>query len=423
MRLACLWLALYVSTLCACETKNIGGPVWSEMRISGVTFSNNTPTAGETVTATINFQGNTGPYTFTVTFADCVTPAVHTVTAPVGATTASLTFTLDAFTLWDDANGKDCAFTVTGTDAVGTMAGPATGTFHVDYMIVEPPALTTSFNFADCSVTATVQSLAGNDVTIEATTVPAAIVSNTGPQTVVGGNGSAVFFFSATDLLAGGSGAVTFTATDTNGAWVPATVTVTCPGIGPSLDDTLFAIPYEAQIHAGERVRVVVAMGDPANAFQYLNAVRVTIEAAADARYVGGSDLYGGTNDDASFNVGAVGGAQEQVDGFWSSMAPVDFLLAPDVFNQRSDAGNGLHGFDFNLTPLAGSDVTTGSGELFNFELQINNPGTWTLGFQAVDSNNIPRTYYQDANLAPDYFWGDITNNHAGVPHSIIVLP
>jgi len=110
------------------------------------------------------------------------------------------------------------------------------------------------------------------------------------------------------------------------------------------------------------------------------------------------------------------------VDGFWSNMSGIsngDFLLAPDSFYSPVDAGGGLTGLDFNVTPLGGSDVATGSGALFNFGATFTTPGTYTLGFQ--QTNVVNRTYYQDANQAPDYFWGDITNSHAGIPNSITV--
>jgi hypothetical protein len=405
----------------SCETLNVGTqPDPNRFQITGVTFNPAGPfTAGDTVTATINFTGVSGPFSFTATFSDCVTPATQTVTAPNGATSATLTFTLDSFLVADDADGKDCTVTVNGSDALGSLGGPVSGTFHVDG-IPDQFTVITAAATADCEITVTVADADNEDVTVTATTVDPAVTSNTGATVVAGGNGTATFNFSAADLLAGGTGSVTFTATtaaDTTGQ--TASATVTCPAIALAAD-TLYAIPLQTNVNAGDRVRVVVATGDPANPFQYLTGARVTIEQGADALYVGGTGAAGGTGDvPGSFNVGAVGGQAADVDGFWTNMNPTGFLLAPDNFIQRSDAGGGLHGIDFNVTPLGGSDVTTGEGELFNFELEMTNAGTWTLGFQ--DVNVVSRTYYQDGNQAPDYFWGDITNNHAGVPNSITV--
>jgi len=406
----------------SCETLNIGpgGHIPERFSLLGVTLSPAEPTggylAGTTVTATITFQGVTAPFNFTLAFPNGgATPATQTVAGANG--TATATFTIDSFLLVDDADGKDIAFTVTGTDGAGS-SGSVNGTFHVKGIPNQAPTITTAFNAADCSVTATVSDAdAGDNVTITATTVPAALTTPD-PQTVAGGNGTATFTFGAAYLLAGGSGTVTFTASDTQ-ASATSDVTVTCDPIVLAAD-TIYAIPLQTTINAGDRVRIVVATGDPASPFQYLTGTRVTISDTAGALYVGGDAAFGGTADiPGSFNTGAVGGTG--VDGFWTAMNPSGFLAAPDNFIRRSDAGGGLHGFDFNVTPLGGSDVTTGSGELFNFELEIPNAGVYQLGFQ--DVNLVSRTYYQDGNQAPDYFWSDFSNDHAadGVPNTITV--
>jgi len=176
--------------------------------------------------------------------------------------------------------------------------------------------------------------------------------------------------------------------------------------------DTLYAIPLSSTVAAGDPVTIEVITGDPANPFQYLTGVRVTFPTAAGVDYVKNS-----------FNVGATGGAADDPDGFWTAMGSPTFLLAPDSFYQVTDdvqdGDPAIEALDFNVTPLGGSDVTTGSGPLFNFQVTFANAGTYQLGFQQTFTVN--RTYYQDGNQAPDYFWGDITNNHAGVPNSVTV--
>lgn len=127
---AVCWLVLM---LCSCEEPHLytdGGP--SHFAITGVSFSDPQPAPCESVTATISFEGVTGPFVFTVNFAQGVTPSVATVTAPNGATSATLTFAFDDFTRVDYPAGRDCTITVTGVDANGSPAGPITGMIHVD---------------------------------------------------------------------------------------------------------------------------------------------------------------------------------------------------------------------------------------------------------------------------------------------------
>jgi hypothetical protein len=129
-RLLAIWLLL---GLCACENQgrlvSPGGPPLRPM-ITGVTFSDTTPKAGETMAATINFSGIGGPTEFTATFSDCVMPLVHIVTAPAGATSVQLEFSLDDFTTTEDPDGKDCSITVSETS--GAWFGLVTGSFHVE---------------------------------------------------------------------------------------------------------------------------------------------------------------------------------------------------------------------------------------------------------------------------------------------------
>jgi len=397
----------------SCETLNIGNgnPIKGPANVQ-ITVPANI-VAGGTGTFSATWQGGIGATTVTWDFNAAVTadpaptanatpPATATVTF-VGSTTAATAGTL----------------TVTVTDSNGQSA-TGTATFSVPLIPNVAPTITLAANNAACTVTATVHDDDGDDVTVEATTVAAAFNSNTGVQTI-SGDGTHDFSFSALDVLAGGTGDITFTATDTFNNVVTATTTLTCAGITLAAD-TIYAIPTASSIAAGSNETIVVATGVPANPFQYLTGTRVTIDQSSGALYVGGTAAAGGTADvPGSFNAGAVGGTAGDVDGFWTCMAPASFLLPPDNFIQRSDAGGGLYGFDFNLTPLGGADVTTCEGALFNFQLQVPNAGTYTLGFQ--DVNTVSRTYYQDGNQTPDYFWGDFSNNHVadGAPNSFTV--
>ena len=49
----------------------------------------------------------------------------------------------------------------------------------------------------------------------------------------------------------------------------------------------------------------------------------------------------------------------------------------------------------------------------------LDTPGTYTLGFQQ-ETGDVKRTYYSDQ-AENEYVWGDISNDHAAVPNSIIV--
>jgi hypothetical protein len=72
---------------------------------------------------------------------------------------------------------------------------------------------------------------------------------------------------------------------------------------------------------------------------------------------------------------------------------------------------------DFNVTPVGGSETTDG-GALFNFGLQFDHAGTYTLGFE--EFHDVKRTYYSDG-ASNEYFWDDISNSYPGMPNSIEV--
>lgn len=210
------------------------------------------------------------------------------------------------------------------------------------------------------------------------------------------------------DIFAGGTGVAEFKAIcpEDPSVEISTTATVTAMPIVLAAD-ALYAIPLQGSTAVGEPVRIVVATGVPLSPFQYLNGCRVTAPT-------------GFTYEPASFNVGVPGGATGAADGFWTAMNPGGgFLLAPDNFHQLVSIAPGLDAYSFNVTPLGGSDRTTDSGALFNFEASFSTARTYTLGFQG-SSGVISRTYYSDGS-ATEYFWGDITNNHAGVPNSINV--
>jgi len=400
-----------IAGLAGCATKNVGHYVpgqghGGELWLLGITFSPAEPAdgyiAGTVVTATANFLGDVRPFTFTIKFDSGVTPLSQTMT--VGSSdvvqTASATFTIDPFLLIDEPAGRQVRLVVQGTDG-GGLTTQTYGSFRVVGIPDAPPTLSTTFDPATCTVTATATDPDGDDVTVSATTVPAGLTTPPA-QTLhgagIGGvtSGSLTFQFSATDVLSGGTGDVTFTSDDGFGSTGTSTVTVSCPPF-PLAPDTLYAIPLQDTVAVGDPVTIVVATGVPAGPFYYMTGARVTAPQASGFDYVPNS-----------FNAGTPGGAAGDVDGLWTCMAPSSFLLPPDFYLGRSDAGNGLYGIEFNVTPLDGSDVTTCSGALFNFQATFTTPGTYHLGIQQADIVN--RTYYNDATLTNDRFWSDISN-------------
>jgi len=177
-------------------------------------------------------------------------------------------------------------------------------------------------------------------------------------------------------------------------------------GLHPPPADTLIATPLDGSVAISEPVTIIVFTTVPANAFQYMNGVGVTIE--NDAELVA-----------QSFNVGVPGGYKYDADGFWASMDPGGgFLLQQDLF-QSTNIGDGRERWDFYLSPICGSDQTTAEGALFNFQFEFSQPGVKTLGFQE-ETGVVKRTYYSDSE-ANEYFWGDISNDGSVAGNSILV--
>src|SRR5690606_15890875 len=88
--------------------------------------------------------------------------------------------------------------------------------------------------------------------------------------------------------------------------------------------DTLYAIATSDRTSAGGNVRVVVATGDTANSFQYLNGCGVLCE--SDASYVPQSFDVGSPDDTPDV------GSANPIDGVWGDMGATSFLLAPYIF-------------------------------------------------------------------------------------------
>ncbi|MCB1219433.1 MAG: hypothetical protein H7A35_10545 [Planctomycetales bacterium] len=211
---------------------------------------------------------------------------------------------------------------------------------------------------------------------------------------------SASFSLVSEDILAGGNFSVQVTVQDGRGGEDSDTFNQEFKAF-PLEPDTLYAIATSDRTSAGGNVRVVVATGDTANPFQYVNGCGVVCENGASYA----STTFDVGNPDDTPDVGSA----NPIDGVWGDMGATSFLLAPDNFITGKDLGNGSSRTDFNVTPLGGSDITA-NGILFSFEYTFASAGTYHLGFEAV--NIVSRTYYTDASQSEDFFWSDISNDH-----------
>lgn len=405
LKLAAGLLALTALLATGCrETLNVGTvalPTWDT--VASFTVQVTVPgnaRGGETGNFTVNITGGTAPFEITYTFDDCVTPRTHS--SNITGRADQLTVTFDEVT-----TDTTCLLTVSVTDAAnrtgtrertftlrpGTPAGADTA----------PTITDITFDDVACTATVSATDAEGDDITINVTTT-AGLNVDAASQAVTGG--TAVFTFSADDAFAGATGTATFTATANGLSSASEDLAVDCPAIVLA-DDTLYAIPQQVSAATGEEMTIVVVTGTPAFPFHFMNAVRVTFPAASGVEYV-----------DDSFNVGAIGGARDAVDGIWTAVNPGGFLLGSDSFIVERSVDT-FTVLDFNVTPLGGDDVTTASGALFNFGVTFANAGTWEIGFQEADFTL--RTYYTDSTETPQRPWGDIGNDHTGVANTVTV--
>jgi len=371
--------------------------------------------AGDTLNVNVAFGGDIAPFALGYVFnGNCVDPAsVPAMPRQVGSSP-------DAFsvTVLGTAAAGVCTVDVGIADADGNIDTAstsftivATGGGGGGGPVNHDPTITVAGDDATCSVLVTVADSDGDDVSITQS-VPAAMTPLDTDTNVTGGNGSVTFHYAPTDILAGASGTISYTVDDGNGGTATLGGNLFCAGVVLE-PDTLYAIPTRDTVNVGSPLTMIVATGDPANPFEYMNGVRITCDATSGFDYVG-----------HSFNVGALGGAADDVDGFWAAMSGIangDFLLAPDSFYNVQDAGAGLSALDFNITPLGGANIDNGSGALFNFQATFTTAGTYVFGFQ--EFNIVDRTFYNDDSQGTIYHWGDVTNTHAGVKNSVTVTP
>lgn len=394
-KLLLLVAAALLVTVVSCDTLNMGGLPF--------------PSKGPVVTVAVPANMNGGlDATWTVTWASGVGPFTISMdmgggtTANVAAGTLATTPFTQVFTMVNPSTTTPATYTynVRVTDS-NNQVGVATATYTVGITLNADPTidsavyteatktLAVTVSDVDDGETLTVACTGAGGVTPDAASK---VASATGPFV-------ASFVFSADDFFNGATGTADITVTDSNGGSASQTgIVITIPGVVLA-DDTLYCFPLQTNVNTGDPVTVVIATGTPANPFQFLNGIGLTIENDADKV-------------SNSFNVGAVGGAADAVDGYWTAMAPATFLMPPDGFIVATpdQPAAGQERWDFNLTPVGGSDQTTAKGALFNFQFTFSAAGTKTFGFQQFQAVN--RTYYSDS-TSTEFFWGDISN--AGV--------
>jgi len=378
--------------LAGCQTKNIGGPPPIVDGNLTATFTADLSwNAGESATLTVTWTGGTAPYTIAAAMGGGTTEDIAAGTAAVSPFAQTFTLVEGSWT-----------YTVTVTDA-NDQSATATGTYTVEPPLNQPPSID-NVTLDSGVLTVEVSDPDGDPITVELA-VPAGLDADALSEQAV--DGVATFEIFATDIIAGGTGTTTITATDGQGGEDQDTLTVTIEPIAVA-EGALVAIPSIGATTVGGEVTVVVISGDfPAGApFHYMNGVAVTVEEGAS--YV-----------DGTLNVGAVGGDQKDPDGIWAEMSPPpsSFLLPDDfmIMEQSVFEPPGLNFIGFNLTPIGGGEVTSG-GILFNFGLTFDNAGTYNLGF--VQFQDVKRTYYSDSEYS-EHYWSDISN--AGVPNTIQV--
>lgn len=387
-RLFVLVVAGLVLLAASCDTKNIGtepptrGPVPTIGTVPADMFG------AQDATWTCTWTGGDAPYTITWAFGGGA--------ADVGPIAAASPDTQVATMI--NASQTDAAnytLTVTVTDALG-MSGTDTAAYIVGPLQNQPPTITNA-TFAAGVLTVDVEDLDGDAVTVNVTVDAGLVVDAASKPAAQAFTGTATFNISAEDFFNGATGQAHATANDGSADSAVSDVNVTIDPITLAAD-TIYAIPMVTGAATGEAVTIVVATGNIDN-FQFLNGAGVCVE--DDATYVA-----------QSFNAGAVGGLAADIDGAWTTMNPsTGFLLPPDTLIQSTDIGGGRERWDFNLTPIGGSDQAGFNGAIFNFQFDFTVAGTKTLGFQEVLGVN--RTYFSDG-ASTEYFWGTLHADENG---------
>jgi hypothetical protein len=295
-------------------------------------------------------------------------------------------------------------YTVVVTNSQG-LSGTATGSYTVGPSPNHPPVIEDAvYSAATRTMVVTVSDPDdGETLTVDVTVLPGCSVdsaskvaaskaaSATGPLTA-----SFVWSPSGAQSGDGSSGNSTVTVTDSAGATASTDVYVVCEVPVIPAGDALLAFAAPTTASVGEPVTVMVVTTAPAHPLQFINGIGMTVE--EDASFVPGS-----------INIGVSGGAADSVDGFWDIMNPSGFMLQADNLMVPTPIEGGRERWDFNITPLGGSDIIDANGALFNVQFTFSTPGMKHFGFEQLDGLGVKRTYYSDG-AGNEYFWSSISN-------------
>lgn len=161
--------------------------------------------------------------------------------------------------------------------------------------------------------------------------------------------------------------------------------------------DTIYAVPENTLIEAGENVRVDVFVRE--TAFP-MGPVSVRVLVAEGNEFV-----------QDSFNLGITGGTPGNMDGVWAYYG--DTVALFDNYVGGLNAPAGYTALDFVIAPFSDNSIENASGGLFNFELQINRR-TDLLIQRTSEDNGLDRTYYSNHIDSNEHYWANDTNR--GMP-------
>jgi hypothetical protein len=393
--LVALVLLPYVVT--SCDTLNVGLP--PQMRGRGPIPTVTVP-AGmngtEAADWTVAWIGGEAPYTIAM--------AMGGGAADVPAGTPAVSPFAQTFTMVNPSKRNSATYTyaVTVTEADG-MFDVATATYTVGPTLNIAPTID-DLDFTACVLTVTVSDDDETGALSVGVAVPAGMAVDASPKDAAQvSSATATFTLSATNLIAGASGDVSVTVTDSLGATDTDTIEVTIDPLVlamPAGALGAFALSSSGTVGGGP-VTIVIVTGDldAAEPFNFCDGVGFTINAGAD--YAAGT-----------FNIGAVGGDADASDGIWGDMSPlpIGYIMPQDwMMAFTALAGDPTMGrIDFNATAIGGSGVTAG-GAILNFGLEFSAAGTYDLGFQYFE--DVRRTFYSGPD-STTYEWDNLDNDN-----------
>lgn len=284
----------------------------------------------------------------------------------------------------------------TVTDTLG-LVGFATTSVTIGASPIPPPTIDSMVVSGNVL---TVIASAYNGYTVEVSVSNHLGLTVDQPTKLATATGAAVFVFSAIDQFAGAATTVDVVIDDGHGGTAsgtsdPIVISAAFTAFEANAD-TLYAIPLDASVAVDEPVTILIYTGETAHPFYFVLGVGVVID--------GGGQLV-----PASHNYGDVGGEKDDADGVWEGITTDGgFLVLPDmVFGPGADPEGtlpvGSVRYDFNISPLGGTDQASVSGSLFNFQVVYAIAGEKIISFQ--EFNGVNRTYYGDMATGENRFW------------------